>query len=255
MLDAVVTAGGDPARDADLLASAQGAPVKAMIAHRGKTLLEYVTLALLGTGRIRRVVVVGLPSEHRLDLGPAVSYLADHGGLVENADAGVAHLVSLGDCSERIVLASSDIPLITPEIVCDLIDQCLPVDADYCYAIVRQEVMERAFPGSGRTFIPLGDGRFAGGDLGLLKPSILRVRRDVLNELIGHRKTFWKQVRAVGLSTLVLLLIRRLTIAHLERRCHKVLGILGRAVICPHAEVAMDVDKPHHLEIVRQALE
>lgn len=254
MLDAVITAGGDPEKDADLLAYAQGAPVKAMIRHEGKTFLEYLVSALLGSGRIGRIVVVGLPSEHHLELGPAVTYLPDQGGLIGNAEAGVAYLASHGHSPERIVLASSDLPLITPAIINSFIDHCQPYDADYCYAVVRQEVMERAFPGSGRTFVPLVDGRFAGGDLGLLKPSVLNVRRDVLHELIGQRKTFWKQIRAVGFDTLLLLLLHRLSIAHLERRCQALLGISGKAVICPHAEIAMDVDKPCHLELVLAAL-
>jgi hypothetical protein len=254
MLDAVITAGGDPDKDADLLAHAQHAPVKAMIRHEGKTFLEYLVSALLGSGRIGRIVVVGLPSEYRLEFGPDVIYLPDHGGLVENAEAGVAYLASAGHSPERIVLASSDVPLITPALVNDFIDRCQPYDADFCYAIVRREVMERTFPGSGRTFVRLVNGRFAGGDLGLLKPSVLNVRRDVLQELIGERKTFWKQIRAIGLDTLLLFLIRRLSIAHIERRCQILLGISGKAVICPHAEIAMDVDKPHHLDLVLAAL-
>jgi GTP:adenosylcobinamide-phosphate guanylyltransferase len=254
MLDAVITAGSDPEKDADLLACAQNVPVKALIRHEGKTFLEYLVSALLGSGRIGRIVVVGLPAEHRPELGPSVIYLPDNGGLVENAKAGIACLASAEHSPERIVLASSDIPLITPAIVNDFIDRCQPYDADFCYAIVRQETMERAYPGSGRTFVPLLEGRFAGGDLGLLKPSVLNVRRNVLHELIGQRKTFWKQIRAIGLDTLFLLMIRRLSIAHIERRCQTLLGISGKAVICPHGEIAMDVDKPHHLELVLAAL-
>jgi GTP:adenosylcobinamide-phosphate guanylyltransferase len=254
MLDAVITAGGDPARDADLLACAQGAPVKAMIQHRGKTFLEYVVAALQGTERVRRIAVVGLPGEHRLDLGPDIVYLPDSGSMIDNAEAGIAYLASSVDCPERIVLASSDIPLVTPAIVNDVVDQCWPYDVDFCYTVVRREAMERAFPGSGRSFVSLVDGRFAGGDLVLLKPSILDVRRDVLHELSGHRKSFWKQVRAVGLDTLLLLLIRRLSIARLEQRCQRVLGISGKVVVCSHPEIAMDVDKPRHLELVRAAL-
>jgi CTP:molybdopterin cytidylyltransferase MocA len=254
MLDAVIMAGGDPEKDADLLSQAHDAPTKALIAHQGKTFLQRIVSALLESGRIEQIVIVGLPAEHRPDFGPRVAYLPDQGGMVANARAGVAALRSDGRDPERIVIASSDIPLITPAIVNDTIDRCLPHDVDYCYAIVRQEVMERAFPGSGRTFIPLVEGRFAGGDLCLVKPSVLNVRQDILRELTGQRKTFWKQLRAVGLDTVFLLLIRRLSIPHLERRCKAVLGISGKAIISPHSEIAMDVDKPHHLHLVLAAL-
>jgi len=254
LLGAVIAAGGDPGRDSELLAYAGGAPCKALIDLSGRTVLDLVVGALLGSGRVGRVVVVGLPERVRPDLGPRVTHLSDAGGIVQNHEAGVAHLCAAGQAPERIVLASGDIPLITPRIVSDLIDQCLPYDVDYCYSIVSRDVMERAFPGSGRTFVPLVEGWFAGGDVGVARASILQVSRGKLREVIGARKTFWRQVRAIGLDTLFLLLIRRLTIARLEQRAVKALGITGKAVICPHAEVAMDVDKPHHLDVVRNAL-
>ena len=44
-------------------------------------------------------------------------------------------------------------------------------------------------------------------------------------------------------------------IAKVEQRIEKVLGFTGKAAICPYPEVAMDVDKPHHLDVVRAAWE
>lgn len=252
-LDAVIPAGGDPTRDAELLAYAGGAPRKALIRLGDKTLLEWVVSALQGSGCVRRIVVVGLPIEYQTDLGPQVVFAPDAGSMLQNGEAGLAYLRATGELSERIVAATADTPLITPEIVRDLVDQHLQYDVDFCYSIVRQETMERAFPGSGRTFVPIGDDRFAGGDIGVVKPQVLDGDRTKLDEIVGERKTVWKQVRAVGLDTMFLFLIRRLTIAKLEKRVERVLGFSARAVICPHAEVAMDVDKPHHLDVVRAA--
>jgi hypothetical protein len=254
LLDAVVTAGGDPDKDADLLAYGGNAPVKALIEVEGRTLLEWVTLALLGSGRVRRIAVVGLPPQHYRDLGPQVTFLPDAGGMLENGMAGAEHFKSSGEVSERIVASSSDIPLVTPDIVRDLVDECLSYDVDLCYTVVGQETMERAFPGSGRTFVPMADGRFAGGDIVVAKLAALDANRQQWRELIGSRKKAWKQVRIIGLGTLLLFLLRRLTVAAAERRGGKALGLTVKAVISSHAEVAMDVDKPHHLDIVRAAL-
>jgi hypothetical protein len=33
----------------------------------------------------------------------------------------------------------------------------------------------------------------------------------------------------------------------------KVLGFTCKAIVTPHAEAAMDVDKPHHLDVIRAA--
>jgi GTP:adenosylcobinamide-phosphate guanylyltransferase len=253
LLDAIITAGGDPEKDAALLAHAGGAPCKALIELGGKTFLEHITSAMRRSGRIRRIVIVGLAPEHRPDLGPEVTFLPDAGGMVQNGESGIEYLKSTGAISERIMASSSDIPLITPEIIGSLIDLSLAHDVDFCYTIVQREVMERAFPGSGRTFVPLADGRFAGGDIFVAKPGMLDSDVQKWRELTGTRKTFWKQVRIIGLSTLLLFAIRRLTIAEAERRASKALGLTAKAIIAPHAEAAMDVDKPHHLDAVRAA--
>jgi hypothetical protein len=113
--------------------------------------------------------------------------------------------------------------------------------------------MERAFPGSGRTFVPMADGRFAGGDIFVAKPSMLDSDKQLWRELVGRRKTAWQQVRAIGVGTLLLFVLRRLSIAQAERRVGKALGLTAKAIISPHAEVAMDVDKPHHLDTVQAA--
>ncbi len=254
MLDAIILAGGDPARDAELLDHAGGnAPCKALIELGDKTFLERVAGALLDSGHIRRIVVTGLEADRAPDLGPNVVFIPDAGSLLNNGQAGLDYYNGTGEISDRLVVSSTDIPLITPEIVRDLLDTDLQHDADFCYNIVEKETMEEAFPGSGRTFVPIEGRRFAGGDLNLIRPTILGDNRAKVEEIIGERKTFWKQVRAVGLGTLFLLLIGQLTIARAERQVGKALGFSAKAIICPHAVVAMDVDKPHHLDVVRAA--
>jgi GTP:adenosylcobinamide-phosphate guanylyltransferase len=252
-LDAIVLAGGDPARDATLLAFAGDVPLKTLIKLGDQTFLERIVSALQGSGRVRRIAVVGLPVEHQIALGPGVLYAPDRGSILSNGEAGLDVLRATGEISEHILVSTADIPLVVPQSICDVIDLCLPYSADFCYPIVSKQTMERTYPGSGRTFIPIEGDRFAGGDILLVRPSILDGDRDRLADIIGERKTFWKQVRIVGLDTLFLFLVRRLTIAKVERRVELVLGFKGKAVICPRAEVAMDVDKPHHLNIVRAA--
>ena len=119
-LDAVVLAGGDPEKDAELLAYAGGVPSKALIELGGRTFLEHVIAALLGVDQVRRVAVVGLAPEHRPDLGPQVIYAAGRGSMLDNGEAGVECLRATGEISERILASTCDIPLITSEVVGDL---------------------------------------------------------------------------------------------------------------------------------------
>jgi hypothetical protein len=51
-----------------------------------------------------------------------------------------------------------------------------------------------------------------------------------------------------------LLLMRLISLDSAVKTVSRRLKISGRAIICPYAEVGMDVDKPHQLEIIRQDL-
>ena len=64
------------------------------------------------------------------------------------------------------------------------------------------------------------------------------------------RKNPLRQAALLGPDLLFLLLTRRTTIDGAVKRVSKRLGLKGRAVISPYAEIAMDVDKPHQLELV-----
>ena len=77
---------------------------------------------------------------------------------------------------------------------------------------------------------------------------------DMWEELIGNRKSPLKQAATIGFGTLALLLLGRLTLDETVKRVMKRLNITGRAVVWDHAEPAMDVDKPHQLEILRKDL-
>ena len=49
-------------------------------------------------------------------------------------------------------------------------------------------------------------------------------------------------------------IIRRLSIDAVEKRFYKTLGIKGKAIISPYAEVGVDVDKPSDLELAQKYL-
>jgi hypothetical protein len=50
------------------------------------------------------------------------------------------------------------------------------------------------------------------------------------------------------------MLLRMLTLDKAVQLASKRLSIKGRAMVCPYAEVGMDVDKPHQLAIMRDDL-
>jgi hypothetical protein len=74
------------------------------------------------------------------------------------------------------------------------------------------------------------------------------------DKIIASRKNVFKQAALIGYDTLFLLLFRRVTLAGAVARVAKRIHLTGRALLCPYAEIGMDVDKPFQLEIMRTEL-
>jgi len=253
-LAAIIGAGGsyDPG---DPLLNHAGARHKALIPIAGKPMILHVARALAESGYVKHLVVVGLSQEHGADFPLPVTFVPEAGGFVANFMAGVAALERVVPGAERVLLCSTDIPLITGEMIRYLVDSALATGADVCYTVVRYEIMKARFPDAGRSFARLRDGRYAGGDVHLINPAVLGSNRQLMDEVIGARKNNLRQARIIGLRFLLKFVFRRLTIADGERKAESILGVPCRVMPVRYAELGMDVDKPHQLDLVRAEVE
>jgi GTP:adenosylcobinamide-phosphate guanylyltransferase len=253
-IDAVVLAGGDPDKADPLLEYAQ-ARKKPLIKIAGKEMVRYVVEAIAGSSRIGRIFAVGLSPEDGVEFTTPVEYVEAAGNMVDNLVAGIERVMEVDPDVERVLTSSADIPLLTTEMVDYFIDTCLETDHDLYYTIVEKSTMEARFPGSGRSFVPLRDGSFAGGDINMAKVSALQANLPLARQVMEARKNVWQQVRLLGFGTLIKFAFRRLTIADAEQVAGRALGCQGRAIITPYPEMGMDVDKPHQLDMARAILE
>jgi hypothetical protein len=114
--------------------------------------------------------------------------------------------------------------------------------------------MEERYPTSKRSYTRLKDHEVCGGDMNVMATRMVTSNTDIWDKLVAARKNPFKQAALIGFDTLFLLLIRAITLDRAAELVTKRLKITGRAILCPYAEVGMDVDKPHQLEIVRQDL-
>ena len=248
----VILAGRTPSERDELLEYTQ-ARRKALIRIQGKEMVRYVTEALVDSGRIARLIIVGLEEDRvsDLDVDVPVTFVPNQDSLLGNLAAAIEELGP----TRRAVFSSSDIPLLSPEAVRDFVDRCEASDADLCYAIVERSVMEDRFPGSGRSFRPLKDGHFAGGDLALVKPEAVTRAMEYVETFSSTRKSGLHTARAVGLGLAARFLFRRLSLEYAEKKAEELLQCTCKAIISPFAEIGMDVDKVHQYHLVRSMLE
>jgi molybdopterin-guanine dinucleotide biosynthesis protein A len=250
----IILAGGDPDKADPLLEYTQ-AQKKPLIKIAGKEMVRYVVEAIAGSSRAGRIFIVGLSPEDGVEFTAPVEYVEASGDMLDNTMAGMERMMEVDPDVERVVISSADIPLLTTEMVDYLIGTCLETDHDLYYTIVEKSTMEARFPGSRRSFVPLRDGSFAGGDINMAKVSAIQANLPLARQISESRKNIWQQVRLLGLGTLIKFAFRRLTIADAERVASRALGCQGRAIITPHPEMGMDVDKPHQLDMTRAILE
>jgi GTP:adenosylcobinamide-phosphate guanylyltransferase len=254
-MDCVITAGGRPGPDDSLYPYTQGQP-KALLDMAGQTMLERVVAGLQASRYVDDIVVVGLEEAdiQKLQFRRPISHLPNHGSLVQNALAGVAWARKNRPTATELLLSSADIPLLTGPLVDSLVESCRPFDHILYYLMATQETMEKRFPGSKRTFVPLADARIAGGDIFLVQPHIVDGNQELWDTITNARKHAWKLARIVGFGTLLKYLLRRLSIADLEKIGLRLLGNPVKIIFTPHAELVMDADKPYQVDLLRREL-
>ncbi len=253
-MDCVVLAGGIPGPDDPLFTHTQGKP-KALLRMGQSTMLEYVIEALIEANSVQNIVVVGIGNIDAMRVRYPISFIPNRGSMIANAIAGTEWLIQVNQDASHALFCTSDIPMITGPIIDQFIASCLPLDCAAYYSMVTREAMEERFPESGRTYVNLGNVHLAGGDLVVARPDLANSNREILQLIASGRKQAWKLARIVGASTLLRFLLHRLTINDIESRAQMVLDQRVKVIVSPDAELAMDVDNPDHLLLLRHYLD
>lgn len=254
-MDAIVTAGGIPLPEEPLYPETRGHN-KALLDVAGKPMIQWVLDALCEAKTVDNVIVVGLTEKTSLTCSKPVHYIPNQGKMLDNFRAGVRRSLELGKKCKHVLFVSADIPAITGEMVDWVVNTAMQSDKDVYYNIIQRETMEKRFPDSRRTYTRLKDMEVCGGDMNVARAKLVVAEDEsgLWEKISNARKSPLKQAAMIGFDTLFLLLFRQLTLEMAVQRIMKRLDITGEAIVCPHAEVGMDVDKPHQLEIVRKDL-
>jgi molybdopterin-guanine dinucleotide biosynthesis protein A len=252
-MDAVITAGGIPQPGEPLYPFTLGQP-KAMLDIGGKPMVQWVLDALGGAKRVENVILIGLTEESGVACLKPLTYIPNKIGMIENILGGINKVLEINPSATRVLLVSSDIPGITSEIVDWEIETTLQTEVDLCYNVVKREIMEAHYPSARRTYTRLKGMQVCGGDMNVVRTSVALMNPEIWEKLIASRKNPLKQAAIIGFDTLILAFLGIISLDQALKKATARLHMTGRAVICPYAEIAMDVDKPNQLELMRADL-
>lgn len=253
-MDSIVTAGGK-SKPEDPLFELTGIEKKALIPLAGRPMIAWVVDAVWKSGLVENIAIVGLePGE--VDFGDAPVYFTSAvGDIVSNVLAGLDRLREVNPSVQKVLLASSDVPLITPEILQGFVEECGTLEADGYYAVIEEKTMEARFPNSKRMFVPFKGGRYAGGDVLLVDVAAVKANQEFIRGLTGSRKNYWGQARMLGLGFILRFIFRMMTVHEAAAQAAVKANLNAEVVDTKFAELGMDLDKPTHYELITSILE
>ena len=203
--------------------------------------------ALVESPRIGRIILVSpVPSE---DLGPeweGVDEVAPAGkDLLSSVRAGLARA---RDPEAPVLTVAGDLPFLSGASVTDFVTRCSNrPEASVWYGYMRREVSEKRFPGVRHTWARLAEGTFCGTGLVGLRPQVAERMQAALRDMTQARKNPLRLAAALGLSTILAFVLRRLTVPQAEAAARRLLGVDCAGVESPYAETAFNVDSPDML--------
>lgn len=257
-MDAIVLAGGRlPPEDPATTTVIGG--LKCLQEVGGRTMLQRSLDALSGAGGIGRVIVVGVPPETPLDCTHPLEVMPAESDMIRSLQAAAARLApatpDAAPADAQALVVSADAPLVTGEMLDWMRERALDAGADVTITTVERSVMEARFPGSKRTYVRLRDAELCGGDVAAFRLAIADRGVELAERLVRARKHPWQIAAIVGPGTLASLMAGRLTLAQALKALDARLDLKLNVLVSPYAEMAMDVDKPEQLALVRAALE
>lgn len=255
LYEAVILAGGRAA----WLQSMAGTDIRSLAVVKEKPLISYTMSALKASGRIHNIYVAS-DSEAlaKLEAAGITGYKPIACNVKTLAEVClVASTAVEADKPEnhKIFFVCDDIPLLTPEAINNFLDSCeAKPEGEIYWAVIRKETCEKQFPEGVRTYGPLADGKFTGGNVSLLTREAIAKTQDMARLLFKHRKNPVKLCSLLGWGFVLKALLHFVTSSDVEKRCTEMMGVNCKAIISDHACIGMDMDKPKDWELVNEQL-
>ena len=246
MLKAVILAGNETKREATADSKAVGQlQDKATCIIGGKMMIEYVVDALIKSACVDHIAVIGDKTKLQfLESMVHLEVIQSTDNLADNVILGIKRYEG-----KKVLISTSDIPMITEEAIRDFVSKGQSMEADLCYSIISKKRMQEKYPENQRTYVKLKDGQFTGGNLFLVDSLKVNSYLDIGKKMLLYRKKPWRMVKLLGMPFLVKLILGRLSIMDVEKRVASMMGIRGKAVTCDYPEVGNDVDRPEDLAL------
>lgn len=235
MYSAVILAGGE----SPWLKEVTGTPYRAWAPLKGKPMALYIAEALLQSGKVDKVLILGPKGPFPCVLPEKVEVIAAGATLMSTVRLALDYLGN----ERPVIFSTDDIPCLTSEAVRDFVERAEQLRAQVCYTVIPKAAVEKDFPLAKRTYVKIKDGKFTGGNIFFVEPLVIPKCCEQVEAVFAKRKDIFSLCKWLGWSFIFKYIIGTLTLEQVEQRASELFGFQGRAVITNYATIGMDVDK------------
>ena len=176
-----------------------------------------------------------------------------HGESGSIVDKLLAATALLG-AERKLLIACCDTPLLTPDIVSDVLD-AVDEDAAFFHPLVSHEAAARDFPGHLLVPIKLKEGKVVTSNMFVVDPAVLQENPELVETIEKLRHHPIRMALRFGLGFLFRFKLGLLSLGYCERFFSKVLGQKCQGHIFDHTGLAMDLDRPGDVHLIESRLE
>lgn len=222
---------------------------KALVRFKDQPLIKYTIDALRQSEMVDYILVVGNKNVLLPIIGNSVDKIVEQeNDILHNLVKGISYFQQ----DKKVIVATCDIPLITPYAVKHFICSALNFKADICYPVIERSICEGKYPDAKRTYVSLKEGEFTGGNLMIIDPNKIKSIENHIQLLVKHRKNPLKMTKTLGMSIVIQMLLKQLTIEKLETYIRERFNIEGKALLTPYPEIGSDIDSVEDIEILEK---
>ena len=225
---------------------------KSLLMINNIPMIAYVVDALKQAKGIENIVVIGPKDDLMPYIGEKVHQIVEStDSIIENIEIGMNAV----DSNHKIIVLTSDIPLITGEMIDRFIQKCQEYEADLYYPFISKELILKRYPDTVRTYATLREGIFCGGNLAIFSRTLFMQNKSLLLEMYQKRKSILKYATILGLRCVVKYLWKSLTIKEIENRASAIVGFPVKGIIIDDPEIMIDLDKLSDYELISKVLD
>ena len=245
VVNGIILGGG---KVSQAFAEAVGTDIKGLIQIDGRASIEYVVDAMRGVPGMRKIVLVGdKPAYVHHPVAEKLDGIIDEGpDIWHNLMRAIRYLNE----DRRILLSTSDIPLLTSEALCALLSKCDP-EAELCVPVTPRAPTQKLFGHRIWVYLPLREGWITHTCNVIFDPRLLLRNQDFAERFLSRRKDLWGATGTVGLRFTIrfflgwLFPFLRYDLAGISHQIELMTGAHKcQGVVLDYPEIALDIDKP-----------